>query len=146
MFPFERTTDPLPVAATEGAVPVFWVDVVSLFVEAALVVAVSDWDFSAASTDSPVVSDWGLLSSTFSLLALFSLLELISVDLTKSAVDSDVVDAVEGAGVTESENALTNPLLIRVESDTAKMTIKLVTIATGTANDFFAANLIRRPL
>ena len=55
-----------------------------------------------------------------SLLALFSLLELISVDLTKSAVDSDVVDAVEGAGVTESENALTNPLLISVDSDTAK--------------------------
>ena len=80
------------------------------------------------------------------MLALFSLLELISVDLTKSAVDSDVVDAVEGAGVTESENALTNPLLISVDSDTAKMTIKLVTIATGTANDFFAANLIRRPL
>ena len=80
------------------------------------------------------------------MLALFSLLELISVDLTKSAVDSDVVDAVEGAGVTESENALTNPLLISVDSDTAKMTIKLVTIATSTANDFFAANLIRRPL
>ena len=70
------------------------------------------------------------------------MLELTSVDFTKSAV----VDVVEGVGVTESENALTNPLLTSVDSDTAKITIKLVTIATDTANDFFAANLIRRPL
>lgn len=77
------------------------------------------------------------------------MLELTSVDFTKSAVDSDVVDVVEGVegvGITESENALTNPLLTKGESETAKMTIKLVTIATGTANDFFTANLIRRPL
>lgn len=77
------------------------------------------------------------------------MLELTSVDFTKSAVDSDVVDVVEGVegvGITESENALTNPLLTKGESETAKMTLKLVTIATGTANDFFTANLIRRPL
>ena len=72
--------------------------------------------------------------STFSL---FSLIELTSVDFTKSAVDSDVVDVVEGVGITESENALTNPLLTKGESETTKMTIKLVTIAAGTANDFF---------
>ena len=63
------------------------------------------------------------------------MLELTSVDFTKSAVDSDVVDVVEGVGITESENALTNPLLTKGESETAKMTLKLVTIATGTAND-----------
>ena len=74
------------------------------------------------------------------------MLELIVDDLTKSAVDSVAVDVGEGVGVTESENAFTNPLLISVERDTAKTTIKLVTIATGTVNDFFAANLTRRPL
>ena len=98
------------------------------------VVADSDWGFSDAPTVSVIVSDWALLSSTFSL---FSLIELTSVDFTKSAVDSDVVDVVEGVGITESENALTNPLLTKGESETTKMTIKLVTIAAGTANDFF---------
>ena len=68
---------------------------------------------------------------------LFRSIELTSVDFTKSAVDSDVVDVVEGVSITESENALTNPLLTKEESETTKMTIKLVTIAASTANDFF---------